>query len=129
MKALVTRGKVIRYTHKWSSFKYRGSWPGNLEHQSSVSALTHTVQLALANRYLLKFKVQVRRMTMFPAARVRISPSLDMDEPLISSEVVKLLILDLAVVAFIQTVGSSLKLTHVFLTVAYIILIQCVNEH
>ena len=58
MKALVTRGKVIRYTHKWSSFKYRGSWPGNLEHQSSVSALTHTVQLALANRYLLKFKVQ-----------------------------------------------------------------------
>ena len=29
MKALVTRGKVIRYTHKWSSFKYRGSWePG-----------------------------------------------------------------------------------------------------
>ena len=91
MKALVTRGKVIRYTHKWSSFKYRGSWPGNLEHQSSVSALTHTVQLALA--------------------------------------LVKLLILDLAVVAFIQTVGSSLKLTHVFLTVAYIILIQCVNEH
>ena len=72
------------------------------------------MQLALANRYLLKFKVQVRRMTMFPAARVRILPSLDMDEPLISSEVVKLLILDLAVVAFIQTVGSSLKLTHVF---------------
>ena len=72
------------------------------------------MQLALANRYLLKFKVQARRMTMFPAARVRISPSLDMDEPLISSEVVKLLILDLAVVAFIQTVGSSLKLTHVF---------------
>ena len=68
---------------------------------------------------------------MFPAARVRISPSLDMDEPLISSEVVKLLILDLAVavVAFIQIVGLSLKLTHVFLTVAYIILIQCVNEH
>ena len=61
--------------------------PGNLEHQSLVSALTHTVQLALANRYLLKFKVQVRRMTMFPAARVMISLSLDMSEPLISSDI------------------------------------------
>ena len=87
--------------------------------------------MASANRYLLKFKVQARMMTMFPAARVRISPIpiLDSLEPLISSEVVKLLILDLAVVAFIQIVRSSLKLTNVFLTVAYIILIQCVNEH
>ena len=85
--------------------------------------------MASANRYLLKFKVQARMMTMFPAARVRISPSLDSLELPISSEVVKLLILDLAVVAFIQIVRSSLKLTNVFLTVAYIILIQCVNEH
>ena len=68
----------------------------------------------------LSYLTASRKMTLLPAARVRISPSLVISMPPIWSEVVKLLISDPVAVSHTRTVLSSLQLTSALLSGVYI---------
>ena len=55
-------------------------------------------------------------ITMLVAVRIRISPSLELSQSLISSELMKLQMWDLVAASHTPTVGSSLKLTDTYRT-------------